>query len=83
MKKVSNPHFIKSIQEEHYLWGLPKPKHPLISVFHLKDTKIIDDFPSDFILIFYCIAIKKNVVGKIRYGQRYFDHDNGIMSFIS
>lgn len=36
-----------------------------------------------FVLNFYCIAIKKNFKGKLKYGQNYYDFDEGVMSFIS
>ena len=37
----------------------------------------------NFVLNFYCIAIKKNFKGKLKYGQNYYDFDEGVMSFIS
>ena len=32
---------------------------------------------------FYTIYLKKNFDGKIKYGQQYYDYDNGIMTFFS
>ena len=36
-----------------------------------------------FTLNFYCISLKKDYDGKLRYGQRYYDFDEGMMAFIS
>ena len=36
-----------------------------------------------FAMDFYCVALKKNFKGKLKYGQRYYDFDEGVMSFIS
>ncbi len=85
MKKESNaPHIINSISEQHRLLSLPKPQHPLISVFNYKDIQMDDNEMSErFMLNFYCIAIKKNFKGKLKYGQNYYDFDEGVMSFIS
>jgi AraC-like DNA-binding protein len=36
-----------------------------------------------FTLNFYCISIKKEYDGKLKYGQRHYDFDEGMMAFIS
>ncbi len=84
MKKQNSPYIINSISELHRLLGLPKPKHPMVSVFSLKniansEIALLDNFTINF----YCIAIKKNFTGKMKYGQHYYDFDEGVMSFIS
>ncbi|RDC56310.1 AraC family transcriptional regulator [Pedobacter chinensis] len=84
MKKQNAPYIINSISEQHRFLGLPKPKHPMISVFSLESISNKElNLLEHFILNFYCIAIKKNFAGKIKYGQHYYDYDEGIMSFIS
>jgi AraC-like DNA-binding protein len=83
MKRENAPYFIKSIQEQHQFWGLPKPKHPLVSVYRLEDTVVQTNLPEYYTFGFYCIAIKKNFEGKMKYGQRYYDFDSGIMTFVS
>ena len=78
------PYCINSISEQHRILSLPKPQHPLISVFDFKDIKNNnDELSNHFTLNFYCIAIKKNFKGKFKYGQNYYDFDEGVMSFIS
>lgn len=83
MKREHTPYFIKSIQEQHQFWSLPKPKHPLVSVLRIEDVVIQNASPEYYTSGFYSIAIKKNFEGKIKYGQRYYDFDSGVMSFIS
>lgn len=78
------PVAIASITEQHRRLGLPKPHHPLVSVFRFEDMKpVTGEVLKNFTLDFYCVAIKKNFTGKLKYGQRYYDFDEGVMSFIS
>jgi hypothetical protein len=60
MKKETNlPYIINSISEQHRLLSLPKPQHPLVSVFNFEDIKYNNEELSEkFVLNFYCIAIK-------------------------
>lgn len=85
MKKSHHPPYpINSISELHRLLELPKPKHPLISVINFEETKCFDDESLRSVSYnFYCIAIKKNFEGKMRYGQQYYDFDEGVMTFFS
>lgn len=81
-KAASNPRIIYSISELHRLLSLPKPKHPLVSLINVTDIKETETSGS-FIYNFYLVCIKKDFNGKIKYGQNYYDFDEGIMSFIS
>jgi AraC family transcriptional activator of pobA len=85
MKKENTaPYIINSISEQHRLLSLPKPYHPLVSVFNFSDIENgADEMSKNFVLNFYCIAIKKGFTGKLKYGQNYYDFDEGVMSFIS
>ncbi|UHG94082.1 helix-turn-helix domain-containing protein [Spirosoma oryzicola] len=80
MKKQS-PQPIHSISEQHRILGLPKPVHPLISVFTFDDMDHTqaDKRPQTLVLELFCISLKRNVTGKIRYGQGYCDFDEGIL----
>ncbi|GAB2539052.1 helix-turn-helix domain-containing protein [Spirosoma aerophilum] len=83
-KEASTPHIINSISELHRLLHLPKPEHPLVSVIDLSDVAChFDERISSFIYNFYSISIKKNFTGKLRYGQSYYDFDEGVMTFFS
>jgi AraC family transcriptional activator of pobA len=75
---------IKSISEFHRLRGLPKPEHPLISVVNVADLKRKeDDKPMNFIFDYYSISLKRNCLGKFKYGQQQYDFDEGVMFFIA
>ncbi len=85
MKKANQaPHIINSISEQYRMLGLPKPQHPLVGIYRFEkiDYKNVS-FAEPFALNFYCIAVKKNFKGKLKYGQQYYDFDEGVMSFIS
>src|SRR5438874_2082837 len=75
---------IQSISEKHRLVSLPEPLHPLISVVRISDMRFTDSVQWEhFTLNFYCISLKKNVSGKSRYGQQYYDYDKGVMTFVA
>ncbi|WP_308199026.1 hypothetical protein [Chitinophaga sedimenti] len=85
MKKINKePVAIRTISDLHRLSQLPPPEHPLISVLHFKDLRYApEDFKNGYVPNFYIIAVKKDFKGKIRYGQSYYDFDEGVMSFMS
>lgn len=82
MKKQS-PHRVHSVSEQHRILSLPKPHHPLVSVFSFDDMDYIklDSQADTLILDMYCISLKRNVGSKVSYGQGYCDFDEGIMFF--
>lgn len=85
MKREENiPLAFNSISELHRVLGLPKPLHPLISL--VDNTQIAIDknqLPSSFLLNFYKVSYKKGLSGKIKYGQSYYDFDEGGLVFTS
>ncbi|MFV5699153.1 helix-turn-helix domain-containing protein [Flavobacterium sp. ZT3R17] len=85
MKKETNsPYIINSISELHRLLELPKPKHPLVSVINLNEIKYhFDESIKSFVYNFYSVCTKKDFKGKLKYGQNYYDFDEGIMTFFS
>ena len=84
MKKETNqPYIIQSVSELHRLLELPKPEHPLVSVINLENIKCMDESIKSVIYNFYSICIKKNFKGKLKYGQNYYDFDEGVMTFFS
>ncbi|WP_339880037.1 AraC family transcriptional regulator [uncultured Algoriphagus sp.] len=81
MKKAA-PYQIKSVSELHRLFGLKKPDHPLISLIDFELLKFGDsEIWKSFYYDFYCVACKKGSSGKLKYGQRDYDFDEGMMSF--
>jgi AraC-like DNA-binding protein len=74
---------VKSISQYHRLISLPEPMHPLISVIDLAKVRFLPDpIWNRFGLDFYCISLKHNLSSKTRYGQGYYDHNFGVMSFV-
>lgn len=67
---------ISSISQLHQMMGFSKPEHPLISLINHNDMPVMAmDSPISFITSFYIIMIKRNIKGKIKYGQKYYDFD--------
>lgn len=79
---ISVMNTIKSISEFHRLLSLPEPRHPLVSVINLAESIFLEDEVwNGFVNRFYCVALKREPRGKIRYGQQHYDYDNGVLSF--
>ncbi len=73
---------IKSVSEFHRLLSLPEPRHPLVSVIDLAESIFLEDEVwKGFVNRFYCVALKRDAKGKIRYGQQHYDYDKGVLSF--
>ena len=81
----SNPiHRFKTINEYHRKRGLPQPEHPLISLINFEEMKYSgEDNPMSWSMDFYSIALKRNINGKIKYGQQKYDFDDGVLFFIA
>jgi AraC family transcriptional activator of pobA len=78
----SAPHRFESLSELHRILELPPPVHPLISLIEIKDTEIDSrKLPSTFVYNFYKISLKLNLRGKVKYGQGYYDFEEGGMFF--
>lgn len=73
---------INSISEFHRLLSLTEPHHPLVSVINLAESVFLEDeIWKGFVNRFYCVALKREAKGKIRYGQQHYDYDKGVLSF--
>ena len=73
---------INSISAFHRLLSLPEPKHPMVSVINLSESVFLEDEVwKGFVSRYYCVALKRNATGKIRYGQQHYDYDKGVLSF--
>ena len=84
-RDLKNPLSIfNSISELHRALGFPKPLHPMVSLVDYADIKTpVEDLPPSLMLNFYKISYKKNLHGKVKYGQNYYDFDEGGLSFVS
>lgn len=80
----STPQKFNSISELHRALGFPKPLHPLVSLVNYADIQTpVEELPNALFLNFYKISYKKSLTGKIKYGQNYYDFDEGCLSFVS
>lgn len=78
----SNLVHIKTITEFHRTANLPKPHHPLISVI---DYSMLDvqKLKGNIMLDCFIIASKKGMNYDLKYGQKKYDFDEGVMMFTS
>lgn len=73
---------INSISELCKLMGMPKPQHSLISLIRLEDITPSEYESINFILNFYTISLKLCMEGKMKYGQNYYDFEEGVLAFM-
>ena len=85
MKKLNaQPYSINSVSEIHRILGLPKPENPWVSVINFDEIQCFaDDSLKSVVYNFYSICIKKDFKGKLKYGQNYYDFDEGVLTFFS
>jgi len=74
-----------SISESHAAFGLPKPQHPLISLVHFSETNPFhtEMVPIYDVLDFYKITFITHNNGRLKYGQDYYDYNEGSMLFLA
>lgn len=76
----NSPLRIKTISQFHTLRGLPKPKHPLISVINFEDmAPALESGKQRLMFDFYMISVKRDMDHKYIYGQQDYDFDEGVM----
>ncbi|WP_293310161.1 helix-turn-helix domain-containing protein [Pedobacter sp. UBA5917] len=74
-----------SISESHQAFGLPAPQHPLISLVHFNEKNPFntDMAPIYDVLSFYKITFITKNSGRLKYGQDYYDYNEGSMLFLA
>lgn len=74
---------VKSISELHAMMNLPKPKHPLITLFDASLISITEDeINTKVVADFYSVSLKDKSCG-VEYGRNSLDFDEGVMVFSS
>jgi AraC family transcriptional activator of pobA len=83
MKKDENiPLKFDSLSDAHRAFGLTKPLHPLISLISETTDRVEMIRPnSPHVLNFYKISYRPKFSGKLKYGQDYYDFDEGGLLF--
>ncbi|MBE7176933.1 MAG: helix-turn-helix transcriptional regulator [Mucilaginibacter polytrichastri] len=73
---------LDTIADVHRAHNLPGPNHPLISMLDASNGYLkMCSLPESYVLNFYKITFVTKLGGKIRYGQGYYDFDEGSMLF--
>jgi len=84
MKDEMSNHRFNSLSRLHKALDIPAPMHPLVSLINnAAGTIPLERLPNPHILNFYKISYKMNFQGKFKYGQHYYDFDEGGMFFVS
>src|SRR4051794_23837616 len=83
MKKDTNaPLKLESLSEAHAALGLPKPLHPLISLIDNTTPQVQGScLPQTHVLNFYKISYRPKLSSRLKYGQGYYDFDEGGLLF--
>ena len=82
-KRVQEIFQIESISDMHDVFGLAKPKHPLVSVIQFKDREIRPEYHHIRCSFgMYCITQKNEIDGSMGYGRNSYDFQEGSMLFI-
>lgn len=75
---------INSITQAHEAVGLPKPKHPLVSVVKARDFEPVIDFRGIKVISnLYQITLKQISCGNLLYGKNSYDYEEGTIIFTS
>lgn len=62
--------------------GIPGPAHPLITLLDAREERInLSRLPVSYVTTLYKISFVSKLGGKFRYGQGYYDFDEGSMVF--
>ncbi|WP_207532958.1 helix-turn-helix domain-containing protein [Desertivirga arenae] len=83
MPQQSNIKQIQSISQLVRILGFPAPSHPLIALVDYKNVPV-EMFPQGqkVSLDFYKISFKTSFKGQIKYGQGYYDFEEGGLAFL-
>ena len=83
MHRQSDINHIKSISQLARVLGLPAPLHPLIALIDYNNLSI-EMFPKGqkTSFDFYKISFKPTFIGQIKYGQGYYDFEEGGLAFL-
>ena len=75
---------LNTISDLHHFNHISPPEHPLISLIdYNKINPTFENNELKWMQKFYSISLKRNIVGKYRYGQQSYDFDEGLMTFFA
>ncbi|WPP48703.1 helix-turn-helix domain-containing protein [Catalinimonas niigatensis] len=82
-KEERRPHKFDSISDAHHAFNLPEPQHPLISLINGANRDDMNIPTGSHVLNFYKISYKPRQSARLRYGQNYYDFNEGGLLFAS
>jgi AraC-like DNA-binding protein len=83
-KEEDGPLKFASLSDAYRAFGLPEPRHPLIGFINgANDPFEPYQHPRNHVLGFYKISYKPKLSGRLKYGQGYYDFDEGGLLFAS
>lgn len=83
MKQKPNIHYIRSISQLVRELGLPAPLHPLIALVDYNNVSVKKlEKGQKISLDFYKISFKPTFKGQTKYGQGYYDFEEGGLAFL-
>lgn len=81
-KPESAPFRFASLSEAHRFFGLPAPLHPLISLVRGAHTPAAPSgAQQSHVLSFYKVSYRPKLSSKLKYGQGYYDFEEGGLLF--
>jgi len=84
MKDKVQPQVFKSISAYLRGLGLPKPLHPLIALVKYDSDKVSrENAGRSFLVNFYKVSFKDDFSGHVKYGQGYYDFEEGGLAFFA
>ncbi|MBT1705834.1 helix-turn-helix domain-containing protein [Chryseosolibacter indicus] len=84
MKNETSNNRFESLSKVHKVLGMPAPNHPLVTLVNNAEGNVpLERLPSPHVLNFYKISYKMNFHGKFKYGQQFYDFDEGGMFFVA
>ena len=83
MKESGTIYHFSSIAQLMKHAGHPPPLHPLVALIDYSKTpfEVLTE-GEKIILDFYKVSFKKRFTGRVRYGQRYYDFNEGGLAFL-
>lgn len=84
MRSIPAPIVFKSISELMRVLNMPKPLHPLVALVNYDKNKVSREMAGRRVLIdFYKVSFKKDFRGQVKYGQGYYDFEEGGLAFLA
>ncbi|GLU52636.1 helix-turn-helix domain-containing protein [Dyadobacter frigoris] len=84
MKVKSQPNVFESISAYMRDLGMPKPLHPLVALVKYDSDRISrKNAGRSFLVDFYKVSFKEDFNGNVKYGQDYYDFEEGGLAFFA